>query len=130
MLDAIRHDGIHHRRPGRLAWSVVAVVALLFQVLGLAVPVSASDAFAIDAAAICSATAGPAGDTGKAHDPSASHCPLCQNLGPSLALLPPAPAIGLPQGQALRSALPSVTVFDHPIHSAGFHSRAPPPVFC
>ena len=109
-----------------MAWSVVAVLALLLQGLLVFAPAKAADGFALDAAAICSVAGKMVDDTGKAHDPSASHCPLCQNLQPSLGLSPPAVMAILPQAKPLGLARPVSPVMGQPFQPVGFLSRAPP----
>jgi hypothetical protein len=109
-------------RTGRKAWSVVVVLALMIQGLLALAPAKAADSFGWDVAAICSA----AGQNAPAHDPAASHCPLCQNLQPSLGLAPP-PATALPPHANPRElAGQAHPAIDQPFQPVGFLSRAPP----
>jgi hypothetical protein len=113
-------------RTGRNAWSVVVVLALMIQGLLALAPAKAADSFGWDVAAICSVAGKAAGQDAPAHDPAASHCPLCQNLQPSLGLAPPpAPAL---LRQAKPRGLPGQvhTAIGPAFLPIGFLSRAPP----
>ncbi len=109
-------------RTGPKAWSVAVVLALMIQGLLALAPAKAADSFGWDVAAICSA----AGQDTPAHDPAASHCPLCQNLQPSLGLAPP-PATALPpQAKPRGLAGQARPAIDPSFQPVGFLSRAPP----
>ena len=113
-------------RTGRKAWSVVVVLALMIQGLLALAPAKAADSFGWDVAAICSAAGKAAGQDTPAHDPAASHCPLCQNLQPSLGLAPPPTTTLLPQAKPRGLAGQAHLTIDQPFQPVGFLSRAPP----
>ena len=113
-------------RIGRKAWSVVVVLALMIQGLLALAPAKAADSFGWDVAAICSVAGTTAGQDAPAHDPAASHCPLCQNLQPSLGLAPVPAATPLPQAKPRRLAGHGFAIGAPALHPVGFLSRAPP----
>ncbi len=113
-------------RIGRKAWSVAVVLAILLQGLLALAPAQASDGFALDAASICSSAVKASGEADRPHDPSASHCPLCQNLQPSLGLSPASAVVILARTKPERLVPIAATGIARAVRPAGFHSRAPP----
>jgi hypothetical protein len=113
-------------RTGRNAWSVVVVLALMIQGLLALAPAKAADSFGWDVASICSAVGKAAEQDAPAHDPAASHCPLCQNLQPSLGLAPPPAPVLLPPAKPRKLAGQAHRAIDQPFQPVGFLSRAPP----
>jgi hypothetical protein len=113
-------------RTGRKAWSVAVVLALMIQGLLALAPAKAADSSGWDVAAICSVAGKAAGQDAPAHDPATSHCPLCQNLQPSLGLAPPPATALLPQANPRELAGPARPAIDPSFQPVGFLSRAPP----
>lgn len=113
-------------RTGRKAWSVVVVLALMIQGLLALAPAKAADSFGWDVASICSTAGKTAGQNAPAHDPAASHCPLCQNLQPSLGLAPPVATALPPHANPRELAGQAYPTIDQPFQPVGFLSRAPP----
>jgi hypothetical protein len=122
----IRQPRAAKARTGRKAWSVVVVLALMIQGLLALVPAKAGNDPGWDTAAICSTAGNGTGQTDPTHDPAASHCPLCQNLQPSLGLAPVPAATPLPQAKPRRLAGHGFAIGAPALHPVGFLSRAPP----
>jgi hypothetical protein len=113
-------------RTGRKAWSVAVALVLLLQGLFAGFPAGAAGGFALDAASICSSVVKVSGEADQPHDPAAPHCPLCQNLQPSLGLSPPAIVAVLPQAKPAHLAGHASPIEAKPFQPVGFLSRAPP----
>lgn len=122
----IRQPRAAKARTGRKAWSVAVVLALMIQGLLALVPARADSSPGWDTAAICSTMGSVAERTAPTHDPAASHCPLCQNLQPSLGLAPVPAATPLPPAKPRRLAGHGFAIGGPALHPVGFLSRAPP----